>query len=129
MSKTTSMDLINHFLQSYGYLAVFLFVALESVGSPVPGETAVIAVFKDSRQRSISASADARPDYRMAATILPGSAQLSRPSHGPFGSKRFSPERTVVHVLPPSNAGQPGDTVRGLRALCSWPREVTPSFE
>jgi membrane protein DedA with SNARE-associated domain len=38
-----SMHLINHFLQSYGYLAVFLFVALESVGSPLPGETAVIA--------------------------------------------------------------------------------------
>ena len=37
------MDLINHFLQSYGYLAVFLFVALESVGSPLPGESAVIA--------------------------------------------------------------------------------------
>ena len=43
MNKTMSMDLINHFLQSYGYLAVFLFVALESLGSPVPGETAVIA--------------------------------------------------------------------------------------
>ena len=37
------MHLINHFLQSYGYLAVFLFVALESVGSPLPGESAVIA--------------------------------------------------------------------------------------
>ncbi len=43
MNKTMSMDLINHFLQSHGYLAVFLFVTLESVGSPVPGETAVIA--------------------------------------------------------------------------------------
>lgn len=38
-----SMHLINPFLHSYGYLAVFLFVALESVGSPLPGETAVIA--------------------------------------------------------------------------------------
>jgi len=38
-----SMHLIDHFLQSYGYLAVFLLVALESVGSPLPGETAVIA--------------------------------------------------------------------------------------
>ena len=37
------MELINHFLPSYGYLAVFIFVALESVGSPLPGETAVIA--------------------------------------------------------------------------------------
>jgi membrane protein DedA with SNARE-associated domain len=38
-----SMALINHLLQSYGYLAVFLFVALESVGVPLPGETALIA--------------------------------------------------------------------------------------
>lgn len=37
------MNVINHFLQSYGYLAVFLFVALDSVGSPVSGETALIA--------------------------------------------------------------------------------------
>ena len=37
------MHLIDHFLYSYGYLAVFLFVALESVGSPLPGESAVIA--------------------------------------------------------------------------------------
>jgi hypothetical protein len=28
------MDLITHFLQSYGYLAVFLFVALEGLGCP-----------------------------------------------------------------------------------------------
>ena len=38
-----SMTLINHLLQSYGYLAVFLFVALESVGVPLPGETALVA--------------------------------------------------------------------------------------
>jgi membrane protein DedA with SNARE-associated domain len=38
-----SMALINHLLQSYGYLAMFLFVALESVGIPLPGETALIA--------------------------------------------------------------------------------------
>ena len=37
------MALINHLLQSYGYLAVFVFVALESVGVPLPGETALIA--------------------------------------------------------------------------------------
>lgn len=37
------MALINHLLQSYGYLAVFLFVALESMGVPLPGETALIA--------------------------------------------------------------------------------------
>src|SRR5215469_1336986 len=38
-----SMALISHILQSYGYLAVFLFVALESVGIPLPGESALIA--------------------------------------------------------------------------------------
>src|SRR5260370_19060086 len=38
-----SMTLINHLLPSYGYLAVFLVVALESVGVPLPGETALIA--------------------------------------------------------------------------------------
>jgi membrane protein DedA with SNARE-associated domain len=38
-----SMALINHLLQSYGYLAVFGFVALESMGAPLPGETALIA--------------------------------------------------------------------------------------
>ena len=38
-----SMALINHLLQSYGYLAVFGFVALESLGVPLPGETALIA--------------------------------------------------------------------------------------
>jgi membrane protein DedA with SNARE-associated domain len=37
------MGLITHFLLSYGYLAVFLFVALESLGSPLPGEIVVIA--------------------------------------------------------------------------------------
>ena len=37
------MELINHFLPSYGYLAVFLFVALDTLGSPLPGESAVIA--------------------------------------------------------------------------------------
>ena len=31
------MHLINDFLHSYGYLAVFLFIALESAGSPLPG--------------------------------------------------------------------------------------------
>ena len=43
LREPLSMHLINHFLHSYGYLAVFLFVALESVGSPLPGESAVIA--------------------------------------------------------------------------------------
>src|SRR5258707_2003324 len=38
-----SISLINHLLQSYGYLAVFVFIALESLGLPLPGETALIA--------------------------------------------------------------------------------------
>ncbi|HEY2638810.1 MAG TPA: DedA family protein [Streptosporangiaceae bacterium] len=38
-----SLSLINHLLQSYGYIAVFAFVALESLGIPLPGETTLIA--------------------------------------------------------------------------------------
>jgi membrane protein DedA with SNARE-associated domain len=38
-----SLHLINHLLATYGYLVVFAFVALESVGLPLPGETALIA--------------------------------------------------------------------------------------
>jgi len=38
-----SVDLINHCLHSYGYLTVASFVALDCLGSPLPGETAVIA--------------------------------------------------------------------------------------
>lgn len=38
-----SLSLINHLLQSYGYVAVFGFVALESLGIPLPGETTLIA--------------------------------------------------------------------------------------
>ena len=38
-----STTLINHLLQSYGYIAVFLFVGLESMGVPLPGETMLIA--------------------------------------------------------------------------------------
>jgi membrane protein DedA with SNARE-associated domain len=38
-----SLNLINHLLQSYGYLAVFVFIAVESLGLPLPGETTLIA--------------------------------------------------------------------------------------
>jgi membrane protein DedA with SNARE-associated domain len=38
-----SLSLINHLLQSYGYYAVFVFIALESLGIPLPGETTLIA--------------------------------------------------------------------------------------
>jgi membrane protein DedA with SNARE-associated domain len=34
---------LDHLLQNYGYLAVFLFVMIESLGIPFPGETMVIA--------------------------------------------------------------------------------------
>ena len=32
-----------HMIHSYGYLAVFVFVAIESLGVPIPGESALIA--------------------------------------------------------------------------------------
>ncbi len=35
--------ILDHFLQTYGYWAVFVFIALESVGLPHPGETMLIA--------------------------------------------------------------------------------------
>jgi membrane protein DedA with SNARE-associated domain len=38
-----SLSLISHLLQSYGYFAVFVFIALESLGVPLPGETTLIA--------------------------------------------------------------------------------------
>jgi membrane protein DedA with SNARE-associated domain len=31
-----------HLIDHYGYWAVFVFVAVESLGVPIPGETAVI---------------------------------------------------------------------------------------
>ena len=34
---------IEHMLQSYGYFAVFAFIALESMGIPLPGESSLIA--------------------------------------------------------------------------------------
>jgi membrane protein DedA with SNARE-associated domain len=38
-----SLSLISHLLQSYGYFAVFAFIALESLGIPLPGESTLIA--------------------------------------------------------------------------------------
>lgn len=38
-----SLALIDHLLQTYGYLAVFFFIAVESLGIPMPGETTLIA--------------------------------------------------------------------------------------
>lgn len=36
-------SLITHLIQTYGYYAVFALIALESMGIPLPGETALIA--------------------------------------------------------------------------------------
>jgi membrane protein DedA with SNARE-associated domain len=37
-----SVDTLHHLLSTWGYLAVFLFVAIESTGIPFPGETMLI---------------------------------------------------------------------------------------
>ena len=34
--------MIQQFLETYGYAAVFVLVALESLGIPLPGETALL---------------------------------------------------------------------------------------
>ena len=38
-----TLSLITHLVQSYGYYAVFLLIAAESMGIPLPGETALIS--------------------------------------------------------------------------------------
>jgi membrane protein DedA with SNARE-associated domain len=38
-----TIAMLTHLLQSYGYLAVILFVGLESIGIPLPGESTLIA--------------------------------------------------------------------------------------
>jgi membrane protein DedA with SNARE-associated domain len=44
LSSVVSMtwSWITHLVQSYGYYAVFTLIALESIGIPLPGETALI---------------------------------------------------------------------------------------
>src|ERR1700751_6387643 len=37
-----TLSLITHLVQSYGYYAVFTLIALECMGIPLPGETALI---------------------------------------------------------------------------------------
>ncbi len=37
-----TLSLITHLVQSYGYYAVFTLIALESMGIPLPGETALV---------------------------------------------------------------------------------------
>lgn len=48
-----SIAFFNHLLQSYGYIAIFAFIALESVGIPLPGETTLItaAIYAGSTHR------------------------------------------------------------------------------
>ena len=48
-------ETLTNFISSYGYIAVFVLVALESLGIPFPGETALItaAAFADSGRSSI----------------------------------------------------------------------------
>ncbi len=38
-----TLSFVTHLVQSYGYYGVFLLIALESMGIPLPGETALIA--------------------------------------------------------------------------------------
>jgi len=38
---------LQHFLMTYGYLAVFVFVAIESIGIPFPGETMLLVAAID----------------------------------------------------------------------------------
>jgi membrane protein DedA with SNARE-associated domain len=49
------MVTLTHLLESYGYIALFVLVALESLGIPLPGETALIsaAAFSASGRLSI----------------------------------------------------------------------------
>jgi len=50
-----STDVLQQFLQAWGYLAVFLFVAIESTGIPFPGETMLVlaAVYAGTGRLSI----------------------------------------------------------------------------
>ncbi len=49
------MVTLTHLLESYGYIALFFLVALESLGIPIPGETALVtaAAFAASGRLSI----------------------------------------------------------------------------
>ena len=46
--------MIQHFLETYGYGAIFLLVALESVGIPLPGETALLTAAAFAAQGHLS---------------------------------------------------------------------------
>src|SRR6476661_7552204 len=46
--------MIQHFLETYGYGAIFLLVGLESVGVPLPGETALLTAAAFAAQGHLS---------------------------------------------------------------------------
>ena len=48
------LDYLTHAIESYGYFAVALLVALEGIGVPLPGETAVVAAAAFAARGSLS---------------------------------------------------------------------------
>ena len=62
-----SLTLITHLIQTYGYLVVFGCVGLESIGIPLPGETAVI-----------SASLYAGTTHQLAIGLVIGKRAMGR---------------------------------------------------
>ncbi|MBR7825096.1 DedA family protein [Actinospica sp. MGRD01-02] len=64
-----SLALINHLLQSYGYLAVFVFIAVESLGVPMPGETTLIAA-------ALYAGSTHRLNIAVIAAVAAGAAVI-----------------------------------------------------
>lgn len=66
------LEILTHFVERYGYVAVALLVTLEGVGLPLPGETAIVTAAAFAARGSLSAAGVA-----LAATIgtvLGGSA-------------------------------------------------------
>jgi membrane protein DedA with SNARE-associated domain len=49
-----AMSLVQPYLAAYGAAALFVIIYLESMGAPVPGETAVLAASVLAPQRGIS---------------------------------------------------------------------------
>lgn len=64
-----SLALINHLLQSYGYLALFAFIAIESLGVPMPGETTLIAT-------ALYAGSTHRLNVAVIAAVAAGAAVI-----------------------------------------------------
>lgn len=64
-----SLTLIDHLLQTFGYLAVFVFIAAESLGIPMPGETALIAA-------ALYAGSTHRLNIALIVTVAAGAAVI-----------------------------------------------------